>query len=75
MKSLAELRIGENAVIRSFVSKELSAKLIELGCLPGETISISKTAPLGCPIAFNVGNSELSLRKEEASGILVEPVS
>jgi ferrous iron transport protein A len=75
MKSLAELRIGENAVIRSFVSKELSEKLIELGCLPGETISISKTAPFGCPIAFNIGNFELSLRKEEALGILVEPVA
>ena len=74
MRSLYELKQGETAIVRSFTNAELSAKLIELGCLPGEKISISKTAPLGCPIAVYIGNFELSLRKEEALAILVEQI-
>lgn len=75
MTSLDQLQKGQKAVISSFKNESLSTKLIEMGCLPGETITLSKKAPFGCPFAIRVAGYELSLRKEEASTILVELVA
>jgi len=75
MSSLAELKKGQKAIIRSFANEILSSKLIEMGCLPGETISLSRTAPLGCPLAVTVAGYELSLRREEAASVLIELVA
>jgi ferrous iron transport protein A len=75
MESLNHLKIGEKAVVRAFTNTALSSKLIEMGCLPGELVTLSKTAPLGCPIAINISGYELSLRKEEAASVLIELVA
>ncbi|MDP3555753.1 MAG: FeoA family protein [Bacteroidota bacterium] len=72
MESLDHLKIGQTAIIRSFTNEALSSKLIEMGCLPGEIVSLSKTAPLGCPMAINISGYELSLRKDEAASVLIE---
>jgi ferrous iron transport protein A len=75
MSSLAELKKGQKAIVRSFTDDHLSSKLIEMGCLPGEVIMLSKTAPLGCPLAINIAGYELSLRKDEASTVIIELVA
>lgn len=72
MESLDQLKIGQTAIVREFSDEVLSTKLIEMGCLPGETVSVSKTAPLGCPIAVNITGYELCLRKNEAASVLIE---
>ena len=43
-----------------------------MGIIPDEEISVELTAPLGDPIAVNVAGYQLSLRKDEASSIMVE---
>jgi ferrous iron transport protein A len=75
MSSLAELKKGQKAIVRSFTNEGLSTRLIEMGCLPGETIYLSKTAPLGCPLAVHIAGYELSLRKEEAASVVIELVA
>ncbi len=75
MESLDHLKIGQTAVIRAFTNEVLSSKLIEMGCLPGETVSLSKTAPFGCPMAINIAGYELSLRKDEAALVMIELVA
>jgi len=50
----------------------MSVKLMEMGCLPGEEITVSRIAPLGDPIAINVSGYQLSLRKFEASTIILQ---
>jgi len=75
MESLDHLKIGQTAVIRAFTNEALSSKLIEMGCLPGETVSLSKTAPFGCPMAINIAGYELSLRKDEAALVLIDLVA
>lgn len=62
-------------MIRSITDSKLGSRLMDLGCLPGEIIMISNTAPLGCPVAVRVAGSELSLRVEEAASVLVELVA
>lgn len=71
MKTLAELRLGDSAIIDSFTDAEVSLKLLEMGCVPGELIRINTVAPLGDPIAISVNGYTLGLRRAEASAVLV----
>ena len=68
---LSDLLKGETAMIDSFTNEETKLKLMEMGCLPGEKIKVSRHAPLGCPVAIKVANYTLSLRMEEAQTIIV----
>jgi ferrous iron transport protein A len=73
--SLADLKKGQKARVKDFTDTALSSKLIEMGCLPGESIILSKVAPLGCPLAITIAGYELSLRREEAASVLIELVA
>ncbi len=75
MSTLAELKKGQKAVIRSFTNEQLSSKLIEMGCMPGELVKLSKIAPFGNPIAISILGYELSLRTEEAASVVIELVA
>lgn len=72
--TLASMKLGERAVIDSFTDSEMSLKLLEMGCTPGEIIVVDNIAPMGDPIAIFVSGYLLSLRKKEASTVLVKPV-
>jgi ferrous iron transport protein A len=71
-KRLTELSPGEKAVIHALGDTELSIKLMEMGCVPGENVSIDKIAPLGDPISIQISGYRLSLRLNEAEHIIVE---
>ena len=75
LKKLSQLKIGQSAVIDSFTDKEMSLKLLEMGCTPGEIVRLDRIAPMGDPIAITVSGYLLSLRKEEASTMLVSLIS
>jgi ferrous iron transport protein A len=66
---LSQLRIGQKGIIKDFTDIEMSLKLMEMGCLPGEEIKLERIAPMGDPIAISVAGYQLSLRKREAATI------
>jgi ferrous iron transport protein A len=70
-KTLAQLIKGETATISSFSDDTLALKFIEMGCIPGEKITLQHIAPLGCPYAFEVNGTLVSLRKSEAQFVLI----
>ncbi|HAI84800.1 MAG: ferrous iron transport protein A [Chitinophagaceae bacterium] len=74
MKKLSELGLGKKAVIQSFEKGELFIKLMEMGCVPGETVRVDQIAPLGDPISISVAGYNLSLRLNEADQIFVEEI-
>lgn len=71
MKKLSDLKIGESGIIHSFENDEIFLKLMEMGCIPGETIRVEQIASLGDPISISVAGYQLSLRNDEAEGIIV----
>ena len=71
MKKWSDLKIGETGVIHSFENDEIFLKLMEMGCIPGETIRVEQIAPLGDPISISVAGYQLSLRNDEAEGIII----
>lgn len=71
LKKLSQLEEGDSAVIHSFESDELFIKLMEMGCLPGESLLVDKKAPSGDPLSILIAGYNLSLRMNEAELILV----
>jgi ferrous iron transport protein A len=71
LKTVANMRPGDIAIIAGFTDEHLSVKLMEMGCLPGSPVRFNFTAPLGDPICISVSGYELSLRLEEADTISI----
>jgi ferrous iron transport protein A len=71
IKKLSQLEEGDSAIIHSFESDELLIKLMEMGCLPGESIQVDKKAPSGDPVSILIAGYNLSLRMNEAELIFV----
>ncbi|MDP9229377.1 MAG: ferrous iron transport protein A [Bacteroidota bacterium] len=71
---LSELKPGQQAVIKNFKNNDILLKLMEMGCIPGEIITIEQIAPLGDPISVAIAGYRLSLRMSEAENILVEMI-
>ena len=74
LKKLSDIPMGQSVRIYSFSKNDIFLKLMEMGCIPGETISVEKIAPFGDPISIKVSGYTLSLRLNEAEMILVEEV-
>ena len=71
-KKLSEIKVGQTVVIESFENDDIFLKLMEMGCVPGEKITVDKIAPFRDPISVTVAGYSLSLRLDEAEHILVE---
>ena len=70
---LSDLKVGERGVIAKMNYKgELRKRLLAMGFVKGEMILVKRVAPLGDPIDFVIKGYQLSLRRAEASEILVE---
>jgi ferrous iron transport protein A len=72
IRKLSELEPGERGIVHSFESNDLFLKLMEMGCVPGESLMVEIRAPLGDPISILIAGYHLSLRINEAEQILVE---
>jgi ferrous iron transport protein A len=69
--ALAELKIGQKATILDVNTEEIPLKLLEMGCLPGNTAELIQVAPFGDPLYFNINDSHVAIRIETAQQIEV----
>lgn len=73
MTRLSDLNVGEEGIIKKITALPgIKRKLLSMGLTPGERITVERKAPLGDPIEVRVKGYSLSLRKEEAEGVLIE---
>lgn len=71
-RPLSELHVGESGTIVGLdVKGSIRRRFLEMGMVTGETVRLERVAPLGDPIAFRIKGYQLSMRKSEASKILV----
>ena len=70
--TLAEIKRGEKAVITDVSSAHVPLKLLEMGCLPGNSVELVQVAPFADPMYLNINGSHLAIRKETAIHILIE---
>lgn len=73
-KRLSQLKPGQKAIIKEFDNQEIHLKLMEMGCLPGERLTVEQKAPLGDPVSISIAGYTLSLRLNEADHIIVTTI-
>jgi ferrous iron transport protein A len=72
MKTAAELKLGEKAVIKEIDTTHPSAfRLIEYGFTPGQNIELVNKSLFSDPIALSVRGSLVAIRKKEADCIKI----
>ncbi|VAV85912.1 hypothetical protein MNBD_BACTEROID02-660 [hydrothermal vent metagenome] len=69
--TIANMRVGEQGVIKDISLENIPLALLEMGCLPGEDVELIQVAPLLDPLYIRVNGSHLAIRKETASQILI----
>jgi len=75
-RCLSVLKPHDQARVKRIMGEgNLKRKLLDMGVLPGVVFKVVKLAPLGDPIEIKIKGYNLSLRKEEASQILVEALA
>lgn len=73
LKKLDEFVVGETGLIKKVEGEgRLRRRLFDMGVTPGATVYLRKKAPLGDPIEVTIRGYELTLRKSEASLVVLE---
>jgi len=75
MPTIADLNKGERAIIKEFSIDLVPLKLLEMGCLPGNEVSLVQIAPFRDPLYLNINGSHLAIRKATAEQIEIELIS
>ena len=71
-ESLGALPLGQKGRVLGFnLPPEQRQRLLEMGLTVGAAFEVVRFAPLGDPMDIKVRGYHLSLRKSEASGVLV----
>jgi Fe2+ transport system protein FeoA len=72
--SLSSLTPGQQGIIVEVGGHpKLRRRLLEMGLVRGEIISVERVAPLGDPVEFTIKGYHLSLRRRDATHIQVQP--
>ena len=70
------MTIGEFGRVVGFdkTAKSYRKRLLAMGLTPGVEFSVTRYAPMGDPIEIKVRGFALSLRKQEATCLMVEKI-
>jgi len=73
--TLEQLKPGQQGRVKKIAGEGITRqRLMDMGLTPGADFIVERVAPLGDPVEIKVRNYHLSLRKDEASNIIVEPM-
>ena len=73
MKTLKDVKVGENAVVvRLHGEGAVKRRIMGMGLTRGTEVHVRKVAPLGDPMELTVRGYELSVRKADAEMIEVQ---
>ena len=72
--TLNDLKKGENAIIEDIVTDFIPLKLIEMGCLPRNSIKLLQLAPFNDPMYLDVNASRVAIRIETANYIIIKKI-
>lgn len=72
MQTIATLEKGEKGIIQEFEIDAIPLKLIEMGCLPGNTVELVQFAPFHDPLYININGCYVAIRKETAEQISIK---
>ena len=71
---MSALKKGERAIISDYEVAAIPLKLIEMGCLVGNMVTLIQRAPMNDPLYLNINDTYLAIRSEIAAQILVDKI-
>ena len=75
MITLDKLKEGDKAIVKDLVTDEVPLTLLEMGCLPGNEISVLGLASKKGPIYVKIDESHMSIDYFTASNVIVELIN
>ena len=74
--TLDKLETGKDAIVQSINCEDIALRkhIIDMGLTPGVEVTLIKTAPMGDPLEIRLRGYELTLRKADASKIVVTDI-
>ena len=75
--TLGALSVGQSGRIVGYEpgGRAYRGKLLSMGLTPGTSFTVTRQAPMGDPVDVEVRGYHLSLRKDEAAALKVEPLT
>jgi len=73
-KRLSEMKPQERGVIGHIECPEAAMALVEMGCCPGEEVTVAHVAPGNGPMAIFSGGRKVALRREAARLLWMLPM-
>ena len=73
--TIHSLKKGQRAIIKDFDIDVIPLKLLEMGCLPGNTVELLQIAPFGDPLYLEINGAHLAIRIETAKEIEVDLIN
>lgn len=73
IEQLSALKVGQKGRVARVEAEEgIHRRLLEMGFVRGEVVTVEKLAPLGDPMELALKGYHLSLRRNESACIFVE---
>ncbi len=72
MRSIKDMKIGEEATIKEFLDSAGICKLMTLGAMPHTKVKLLRKSPFGNAYLLKINDQYVALRSSEAEGILLE---
>lgn len=72
MITIASLKKGQRGIIKEFSMDLMPLKLLEMGCLPGNEVTLIQIAPFNDPLYIDINGSHLAIRRETAEQIEID---
>ena len=74
MATLRDIPVGSSCTVKALTGTgAVKRRIMDMGLTKGAKVKVVKVAPLGDPIQVNVRGYELSIRKDEAGKVEVDP--
>ena len=72
--TLRDIPVGSSCTVKALTGTgAVKRRIMDMGLTKGAKVKVVKVAPLGDPIQVNVRGYELSIRKDEADKVEVDP--
>ena len=72
--TLRDIPVGSSCTVRALTGTgAVKRRIMDMGLTKGAKVKVVKVAPLGDPLQLTVRGYELSIRKDEAEKVEVEP--
>lgn len=72
-RTLDRLAVGQRATVSALTAPaDQERRMLELGFVPGSSVTAVQESPWGDPVAYSVCGAVIALRRTDARGIVIQ---